>query len=59
MTTTGKVYDKGGYLVKSNVKVTIMLNCILIGRTTYPIDDVTINKKERTITGCAGWYVQY
>ena len=54
-----KVYNAGGYLVESGVKVVIMEDRVTIGGTTHPIAELTIDHDKRTIESQNGWSVAF
>jgi len=54
-----KCYDSQGYLTRSGVTVVLCEDLVMIGHSTYPIDDVTIDRSSREITSPSGWSVTY
>ena len=54
-----KCYDAQGYVTRTGVQVVICDDRVLIGDSTYPISDVTIDPEKRTITSPSGWVVEY
>lgn len=56
---TGKCYDNQGQLTQSGVTVTISEDRVSIGASTYPISEVVVDRKNRTIESPNGWQVTY
>lgn len=54
-----KCYDKQGVLTRSGVQVVIADDRVLIGDSTYPIDELAIDRERRMITSPNGWSVEY
>jgi len=54
-----KCYDAQGFLTRSGAKVVIHDDRVMIGDSTYPIADVTIDATKRTIVSPDGWEVAY
>ena len=54
-----KCYDAHGFLTRSGAEVVIHDDRVMIGDSTYPIADVTIDATKRTIVSPDGWSAEY